>query len=356
MSAVLEKSTDCFCGSISKQEHTPQKNLEEKSLSTKELAELVKNIIDQNPLSNPFPLKFNEQALIANEATNDWRAKFKLIAKEAILEKFLKAKFMNLTAGAYPNCSLERLIPIAQWIVFLYLNDDDVENRDSKSILSLNEKNMKILKNESQLAKDDEPITCALNDLMRRIEKIVNQNWIKRFLVSAEQHFQSTVWEATNREAGIEIPNYDEYIEQRMYTSAVYTVLPLIELAEQINIPEDIMEEYLLEFNLCANRIISWSNDIKSCPKEFDQKFKNNLIFVIKRHFNCSLDEAIKRSIDTHNKDVEHFEKLKEKLYAKLEIDSRLKPHSEHIRKYVEGIRYWLGSHYDFAFKSDRYN
>ncbi len=374
MGAVIEKlcSYDCSFASRNqledtKQDNNPRNHVSEsfftnslyKEMSIEEIKKLAIATIKQNPLSNPFPLKFNENAELANESTIAWVKRFKLIPDEEALKKFLASKIIHLTAGAYPNCSLDKLIPISDWITFLYLNDDDVEKRNSKSLKAFNERNIEVLKDQHKLTETDEPLTHAVNDLIRRMEKIAHKNWISRFLHKVDQHFQSTLWEADYREAGIKIPDLELYKQQRLHTGAVYTVLPLIELAEQTNISESLFETHLKELSLRCNNIICWSNDIKSCPKEFEESFMNNLVFVIQQTFNCSLEEAIQRSVELHNEEVSRFEELKNQLYIQLDSensDSELREQAEEIRKYVEGMRYWMGAHFDFAQKSARYN
>lgn len=376
MSAVIEKLGlyDCYnfieinnfeeINKFIQSDHTknpfesPIANFKNNELDRNELKKLAISIIQKNPLHNPFPLNFNQNADTAYFKTIEWVKNFELIPDGELFQEFLTAKYINLTSAAYPESNLENLIPISDWIIFLYLNDDDVEKKDSESLRALNERNMKILKNESELTEKDIPLTHALYDLMKRIRKIANESWINRFLKSVDEHFKSTVWEAENRETGITIPDYDIYLKKRLHTGAVYTVLLLIELAAQINIPETIYEEYLQELSTTCNNIIVWSNDIRSSPKEFEKKFVNNLVFVIQKKFDLSLEESINRAVDLHNSEVNRFEELKEKLYNKLtakDSNPALEQYGNDICKYVEGMRHWMSSHYDFSLKSARY-
>jgi 5-epi-alpha-selinene synthase len=339
--------------------------IKSKNKELEELKKLMIETIKQNPLSNPFPLKFNQYAEEADKRTIEWVQKFKLIPEGPAFEKFLKAKYINLTAGAYPNCSLEKLILCSQWILFLYLNDDAVEEMAVKNLEALNKRNIKILKDKSKPNEKDGSLTHAVYDLMTRIRKVANKEWINYFLKKVEQHFQSTVWEAKNREQGISIPDYEIYIKMRFYTGAVDTVLALNELEidvplplKKLKIPRKIFKKHLEELNVRCNNIICWSNDIKSSQKELDGYFINNLVFVIKHEFTCSLEEAIKRSITLHNNEVNRFETLKDNLYAQLEKTEKsdLKKYTADIGEYVEGMRYWMGSHFNFAENSRRYN
>jgi hypothetical protein len=325
---------------------------QEKAITAEKLKNLVTCALKQHPLNNPFPISQpNENAALADKKTLEWIKRFKLIQDEKSLQKFLASNFIKLTAAAYPHCSLERFSAIVDCITFLYINDDMAENRDSKSLQAYNIRCMMILKNESQMAEDDEPLTLAANDLIRRIDKFAQEYWFQRFLHNLDRHFQSTVWEAENRELGIAIPDFRIYMQMRLQTSGVEVVEPLIEFAHEINIPENIFEKHLKEMSRMFNLIIFKSNDIVSSPKELKQNSQNNLIFIIKQEFGCSIEDAIKYVIALHNKAVDNFEDLKNKLYAKLdgdEPDPELKPYRDDIRKYVEGIRDWMASHYAF--------
>ncbi len=329
-----------------------------KKIINEKLRDLAKEIIQKNPLENPFPIKYNINAKEANEEAILWIKKFKLIPDKG-LDKFLNQEIIKLVSGAYPNCNLERLVIIHQWIIFLFLKDDDAEKRKTESVKALNERTMKVLQAKTFPTESDEPLTHAVYDLMGRIRKFVNETWINNILRKEEDYFKATVWEAQNREKNIRIPGYYIYLKMRLETGGAYAVFPLIEIAEKTSIPQRIFNEYLKDLNRMCNNIISWSNDVKSCPKEFDECFLNNLVFVTQRTFKCSLQEAIERCVNLHNKEVDDFEKAKNELYAKLNSetsDPELRQYAQDIRKYVEGLRYWMGSHYIFAKESPRYN
>jgi len=339
----------------------------------KELANLIIKGIEQNPLANPFPIETNEYADLAEAETNDWVKRYKILKKEEKYNQLLLQKIMGLSRRTYPKCPFKQFVRIAELILFLYINDDKVEKKDPINLATYNIRNMEVLRNLSQPTEGvDKPLTCAVYELMRNIEKFANEHWKNRFLEAMDNHFQSTIWEAQNRKDGISIPNFKDYLPKREHTGAVYTVLPLIEIAEEIDIPNSIHEKYLKELSQMCNNIICWSNDVRSSLKEFKKNWLCNLVFVIKQEFDCSLEEAIKYSIDLHNNEVNRFEsrfeELKNILYAKLEKKAKLasdesdpelkllKQQIEAIIKYVEGMRKWMGGHFKFAEESYRYD
>ena len=77
---------------------------------------------------------------------------------------------------------------------------------------------------------------AALGEGSRWLERIVlalaPEGWLERFSRSVAQYFTANVWEATNRCQGT-IPDAAVYCAMRLFTSAVYPCLMLIELTEE---------------------------------------------------------------------------------------------------------------------------
>lgn len=331
---------------------SPTQSIDE--LSADKLRGLTIQIIKNHPLSNPFPtpVRLNPYAEQADQLTRAWMEDFNISSK-----KLRSANIIQLTAGAYPNCNLEQLIHNQKWILFLYGNDDVVERLDPTRVKALNDRKMSFVKDKTQPTEEDPPLNKAFHDLVILAQRMANKEWLERFFYRFDQHFESTVGEANNREKKIYIPDFESYRAERPHTGAPYIVLLLIEL--EANIPKAIFEKHLEEMTRLCNRIICDLNDIKSSPNEFKKKFINNLIFVIKRALNCSLEEAIQLSVTIHNQEVNRFEELKDELYVLLkskECEIELKNYEPVIVKYVEGMRDWLASHFAFCDTSPRYN
>lgn len=94
--------------------------------------------------------------------------------------------------------------------------DETDIGRRPETLAAKNGRLLEILRG-SKRPKDD-PLEHALRDLRGRLlAKAKTRKWMTRFFESVEEHFDSTVWEATNRSLGV-TPDMETYIKKRPVT------------------------------------------------------------------------------------------------------------------------------------------
>jgi hypothetical protein len=178
--------------------------------------------------------------------------------------------------------------------------------------------------------------------------------------------FQAVTQQALDREDGV-IPDLESYIALRRDTSGCKPCWALIEYANNLNIPDEVMEHPVIRsLGEAANDLVTWSN-VRTvfvvCPLEFhiqpqdifsynveqSKGDTHNMIPVVMNEQGLDLQSAVdfvgdlcKQSIDRFNDDRMHLPSWG----AKIDKD---------IGVYVNGLASWIVGSLHWSFESERY-
>jgi hypothetical protein len=213
------------------------------------------------PLMCPFPCAINPFATEAQQATIAWARGLRLLQREAAYRRLNRLQYGMLMARAYPSAAPETLQIVTDWSTWLW-------------------------------------------DLHTRILAHAPEGWHARFSRSVTQYFTANVWEATNRRQG-QIPDAASYCAMRLFTSAVYPCLLLIELTEGLRLPSEVYDNPDVQrLAKMTNNVISWANDIVSLEKERRQGDVHNLALILSHEQKLSLQAAVDRVGALHDAEV----------------------------------------------------
>jgi len=136
----------------------------------------------------------------------------------------------------------------------------------------------------------------------------------------------------------------------RLFTSAVYPCLTLIELTEGLRLPAEVHGhpdvQRLAEI---TNNVISWANDIVSLEKELRQGDVHNLVLILSQEHKLSLQAAADRVAALHDGEIRAFIALAQRLPSfapAVDID---------LQRYVAGMRFWMRANLDWSLATTRY-
>lgn len=94
----------------------------------------------------------------------------------------------------------------------------------------------------------------------RRLTPSASQGMKERFIHTFDLFFYAVTQQAADRRAGV-IPDINSYITLRRDTSGCKPCWALIEYANDLDIPDDVMEHEVLEtLGEAANDLVTWSN------------------------------------------------------------------------------------------------
>ena len=104
-------------------------------------------------------------------------------------------------------------------------------------------------------------LRCYLhNSYFRRMIATASPGAQQRFIETFDQFFQAVHQQASDRANDI-IPDLETYIQQRRDTSGCRPCWALIEYANNLDIPEEVMDHPIIRsLGEAANDLVTWSN------------------------------------------------------------------------------------------------
>ena len=223
-------------------------------------------------------------------------------------------------------------------------------NKQDELIPALQSRSLAILQGEKP-THGDAPLVQALADLRRRMEPHASSGWMDRFTSTMKDYLQAVVWEAANHTQGI-TPDLATYLKMRPFFSGIYPSFDLIEVevSKDMELPNTVRaNKTVQELRLIANNVLAWSDDIISLEVEMEQGKVHNLVLVLQREHQLTLQEAINRTAELYNEEVRKF----------MDLESRrpsFGPVTDlKLQHYVLGLRSWMRGYIDWALETERY-
>ncbi len=299
----------------------------------------------------PFPSVVNRHAEQVHAYTIEWINRFGLFSEHA-RRRLPEVKFAWLAAHVSPKATQTELQLLADWNIWLFARDDLCEEtairNNPEQMHALNSRLLAVLDN-GETVPTDMPLVHSLADLRQRILSRTTPNCMTHFVARVKDYFDSNVWEATNLGQGL-YPDMVTYIAMRHHTGALYTAFELAIIIEQIQLSEDIREHPAFQsLAIHANNVVCWANDIISLDKEIRCGEIHNLVLIIQRQYQLSLQEAVNRVAEMHNAEVRAFITEEAQLTATgVMVDANLE-------RLIDVMRFWMRGNLDWALMTARY-
>ena len=297
----------------------------------------------------PFPSMLNPFAKEAEKHTADWVAQFGLVKSEKARERFRRAKFAMLSSRAFPTAGRYELCIAAEFNTWLFLLDD---KNDESMFGKMDYLQMvhsfvtQILQNNHVVAPEEGmPLAESFANLWKRMKRLGNASWQKRFVQSMTDYLDACLWEVGNR-IEHKAPSVADYIEKRPYTGALFADIELIEILENIYLPDEVrLHETVQQLALACNNVVCWANDLFSFDKNRRPGDVHNLVVVLKEERGLSLEGAVAEAAAMHDAEVRRFISLSETLPVfGEEVD-------EELQRYVIVLKAWMRANLDWSFQ-----
>lgn len=304
----------------------------------------------------PFPSQLNPLAEEVHKHTFDWATKFRLLQKEAAIQRFHTSHFARLVAMAYPQTGFEELALTNDFLTWIFLLDDHFDDgtigHQPEQVQIIMDGLLTILgveRSNSSLPLHG-PLVDSLQELWERMLSLTTPQWQERFTRHFLACFDAYSWELRNR-AGKGIPHVEIYIEKRQETGGMRLMLDFIDLTEHVNLPLKVYESSLVQALMrITNNAICWSNDIISLEKEMARGEPNNLVLAIRQENVCTLQEAVHLINEMITGEVKLFTKL-----SPLVLDA-FPDYKQELQKYVAVMQAWIRGNLDWSFETLRYS
>lgn len=312
------------------------------------------NAIPVPQLFYPFaPAQHPDIERFEQESVERWAKKLGLHSKHQGFKKLRHSRFAVLLGRCHPEAAKEELELIVDFAVWLFLWDDQFDNRVDEQLARpewIRQQNMlarDILRGATPEV-DAAPLLWILADIRERLSARMPSEWLQRFIGHCEEYFEGTVWESETRQAGIH-PDVQSYVLMRRMTSGVHMVVDLIELAEGIHLPEAVLAHKSIQQMITAtNDVVAWSNDIFSLASDMQDVGHLNLVLSLREHVHPELEDAVASAAKMHDAEVSRFVKLAQGLPSFGEHDAA-------VARFVRGLGLWMRANYDWSILTGRY-
>ncbi|OAX41622.1 terpenoid synthase [Rhizopogon vinicolor AM-OR11-026] len=249
----------------------------------------------------------------------------------------------RLTSMCYPDVGFPQLRVCCDFLTYLFHLDnlsDDMDNAGTKYVADLVLNSLHHPYHYYSSAR----LNRMTKDFYRRMLPTASPGTCRRFIETMDLFFQAVHMQAIDRAKGI-VPDLESYISLRRDTSGCKPCWALIEYANNLDIPDEVMEHPIIQ-NLgeAANDL-----DIFSYNVEQSKGDTHNMICVVMYEQGLDLQSAVdfvgelcKQSIDRFNED----RKLIPSWSPKIDKD---------VAVYVTGLADWIVGSLHWSFDSTRY-
>ncbi|KAM5530862.1 hypothetical protein V8D89_010431 [Ganoderma adspersum] len=290
-----------------------------------------------------YPLGMNVHCASVAHASEEWLlAEAKFNAKRR--SSFRRLGAGKLTAICYPDTDATRLRDVNDFLNFLFTLDDWSDEFTDKDTVGLagcvmgafrDPEGFRAQKAAGKLAKS----------FFGRFRRTAGPGCTRRFIEGMDLFFRAVAQQARDRARG-DVPSLEEYIALRADTSGCKPCFALIEYAAGIDLPDEVAAHSAIRaLEDAANAHISWSNDLFSYKVEQARGDTHNMVQVVMRRHNLSLQAAIDYVGDLTNSSILRFEQDRRNLPSwgeKIDRDVAL---------YVQGLQDWMAGalHWSFS-------
>ncbi|KAF3358074.1 Heat shock factor protein 4 [Verticillium dahliae VDG1] len=262
----------------------------------------------------------------------------------------------------YPHVDWETLKTLSYYTIWLFLWDDTIDTAEYDLADDLEEANryrQETVASFNQYMRS--PVSsadCAIDSVNgavklfgRDVASFFTEETTERFLHEVDVFITCSGLEQEHRISG-KILEYDEYIDLRLGTTAVYTLTGLVEFIIGEHLPQHIMNSQARrDVWREANIAIIIVNDILSLKKELRTMCLINAVSALMKEgmdLQGSVDELLVRLVDS----VARFDAAASVLDRATEQSPML---NMTVRRYCDACRTMVTATYEFSLVSARY-
>lgn len=312
---------------------------------------------DVTGIFSPFPYRISPHVESARRHLADWVRGKGLVSRESARQRFERADFGWFVAVVYPTADLPRLSLVADWFAWMFLVDDQLDDgvmgRSPQEFRRLVDTMRAVLEAPEPSARADAEWPAAVSslaDLWSRTAAYSTSSWRRRFVQHLEECLSTAaVWETNNRLRGI-LPTEESYVTNRRHTGAIYVCMDLIDIVEDLDIPDSLYADPRFSAALdAACNVVCWTNDVYSLAKERSLGEVHNLVYLVQHHRNLTEADAVSHVRDAIAAERRAF------LTAEAALLDAYPEHRAVLVPVVAGMRSWMRGNLDWSSRTQRY-
>jgi hypothetical protein len=303
----------------------------------------------------PFPSALHPQVEAIQTQSIVWARSFSLCISESDYQHLDRSRVAWLVARAFPDATRDGLQITADWTTLFCLLDDRSERSDTDigqlaRVLSylLNTIRDGRISRPTDVPSDADVLACALADLRQRIINRGGVYCAVRFSDRLESQFSAFLWEHLNRRNSI-CPSWAAYVTMRAVTVGVLPLLELATITDDISLSPDTLSHPAIVnlMTMCCN-VVGWTNDLFTYEKEHAQGEVHNLVILLMRERDLSLNEARQLATRKIDAEVREFISLSQRLPS-------FGGDNTTTQRYVRIMQNWMRGHIDWSTETARY-
>ncbi len=308
----------------------------------------------------PFTTRVNPHQDIATRHALAWLQLTTLVDGENDsdrLQQFMT--FGDLAARTYPDIGAVELEQVINWINWLFILDDQVDERcdqaGADNTLTMLNHLRQVIKSDTRVTPQT-PLETAWEILWRELSVGMGQQAQQRFLLSIDDYLVSLQQEVAMTAEGY-IPDLLTFAEIRRETGAVKTTLCINEYAYHQQLPSGFCDSdlYRVLTDVTCD-VTGMTNDIWSYSKERAHPSGNSYVIIFSHHMGCDTENAmifVNHLITSRVKCFLHALTQLPGLLEQLNLSTAERQFALH---YVTGMEHWMRGNLEWSSQTSRYN
>lgn len=301
----------------------------------------------------PFPSMCHPGLKAIEAHTMRWVANFELLTAADEVKKYRDQQYAAMIAWSYPYGELADLCTWNDMNTLLFLVDDLLDEQDiikDQDALTRFEKDFLAVLDQNRFCTIDQdgPILTALADFWSRMHLCSDEAWRYTFVQHTEAMFAAARWQfslvAANR-----LPGLEEYIRCRQYLGAANLATEGIKAIGKVQLPDEIYQvPAVQQLTEIARNTVCFANDLFSLSKEIalSNGAEFNLVVILKRTYDLTMEAAIRKAVDIHDQFVRDFIRISETACV---YDAET---NHMLSKYIDCLRHFMKGNIEWSTKA----
>ncbi|KAJ3514289.1 hypothetical protein NLJ89_g2459 [Agrocybe chaxingu] len=308
----------------------------------------VKKIILPDLVSHcTFKLRHNRHRKQVTTETKKWLFKDgNLLGQKERAYHGLKCGL--LTSMCYPDAGYPQLRVVNDFLTYLFHLDNLSDDMDNRGTTTTADEVLNSLYHPHTW-RSSARVGKMTRDFYKRLVLTASPGAQQRFIETFDFFFQSVTQQALDRASGV-IPDLESYISLRRDTSGCKPCWAMIEYANNLDIPDEVMDHPVIRsLGEATNDLVTWSNDIFSYNVEQSKGHTHNMIPVVMYQEGLDLQAAVDFVGDMCRQSINRFVEERARLPSwgpKIDRD---------VAIYVQGLADWIVGSLHWSFETERY-
>lgn len=298
---------------------------------------------------------FSEEA---DRHTVTWARINGLVWSESAERRLAATKPGLLAAHCYPSASCTDLCLLADWMTWLFLLDDQIDEGEHSLRPDALERELTAVYwagvGHAPPETGGGPLGAALGDILHRLEgrEVSDRRWLLRFHQHLLEYFTACVWQAAHRATG-HLLSPETFPEMRRRAGAIMPSFDLIEVVEGTVLAPGVYYSNVYQRLLTtAANVVCWTNDVMTWEKEAAHGDPHNLVLLVSQTRGVQVDQAIAYVVADTDREIGRFLAAERELADELR---QLDPGREKLSACVALLRAWMRGHVEWGRETARY-